>query len=44
MAGGALIGGYVGARTARRVGPVIIRRAIVVIGFVITVVMLWRMK
>lgn len=44
MAGGALIGGYVGARTARRVGPVIIRRAIVVIGFAITIVMLWRMR
>lgn len=44
MAGGALVGGYVGARTARRVGPVVIRRAIVVIGFVITVVMLWRMR
>lgn len=44
MAGGALIGGYVGARTARRVGPVVIRRAIVVIGLVITVVMLWRMR
>jgi hypothetical protein len=44
MAGGALIGGYVGARTARRVGPVIIRRAIVVIGFAITIAMLWRMR
>lgn len=44
MAGGALIGGYVGARTARRVGPVVIRRAIVVIGLVIAIVMLWRMS
>ena len=44
MAGGALIGGYVGARIARRVGPVIIRRAIVVIGFAITIAMLWRMR
>ena len=43
MAVGAVLGGYLGARTARRVGRVVIRRAIVVIGFVITVVMLWRM-
>src|ERR1700716_1404739 len=33
MAVGALAGGYVGARTARRVGRTFIRRAIVVIGF-----------
>jgi uncharacterized protein len=44
MAVAALLGGYVGARTARRVGRVFIRRAIVVIGFVITAVMLWRMR
>lgn len=44
MAVAALLGGYVGARTARRVGPLVIRRAIVVIGFVITAVMLWRMR
>jgi uncharacterized membrane protein YfcA len=44
MAVAALLGGYVGARTAQRVGRVFIRRAIVVIGFVITVVMLWRMR
>jgi uncharacterized membrane protein YfcA len=44
MAVGALAGGYVGARTARRVGRTFIRRAIVVIGFVITIVMLWRMR
>jgi len=44
MAVGALAGGYVGARTARRVGRVFIRRAIVVIGFAITIVMLWRMR
>jgi uncharacterized membrane protein YfcA len=43
MAGAALAGGYVGARTAQRVGRVFIRRAIVVIGFAITIVMLWRM-
>jgi uncharacterized protein len=44
MAAGALIGGYVGARAARRVGRTFIRRAIVVIGFAITIVMLWRMR
>lgn len=44
MAGAALAGGYVGARTAQRVGRVLIRRAIVVIGFAITIVMLWRMR
>jgi len=44
MAVGATAGGYVGARTARRVGRVFIRRAIVAIGFAITIVMLWRMR
>jgi uncharacterized protein len=44
MAVAALLGGYVGARTARRVGRTFIRRAIVVIGFLITIVMLWRMR
>jgi uncharacterized protein len=44
MAVAALAGGYVGARTAQRVGRVFIRRAIVAIGFVITIVMLWRMR
>jgi uncharacterized membrane protein YfcA len=44
MAVAALAGGYVGARTAQRVGRVFIRRAIVVIGFAITIVMLWRMR
>jgi uncharacterized membrane protein YfcA len=44
MAVAALAGGYVGSRTARRVGRVFIRRAIVVIGFAITIVMLWRMR
>ena len=44
MAVGAVLGGYFGARTARKVGRVMIRRAIVVIGFVITLVMLWRMR
>jgi uncharacterized membrane protein YfcA len=44
MAGAALAGGYLGARAAQRVGRVFIRRAIVVIGFAITIVMLWRMR
>jgi uncharacterized membrane protein YfcA len=44
MAIAATMGGYVGARTAQRVGRVFIRRAIVGIGIVITIVMLWRMS
>ena len=44
MAVGALAGGYFGSRTAQRVGRTFIRRAIVVIGFAITIVMLWRMR
>ena len=44
MAVGALAGGYFGSRTAQRVGRVFIRRAIVVIGFAITILMLWRMR
>ena len=43
MAGAALIGGYFGAQMAVRVGQTNIRRAIVVIGFVITFVMLWKL-
>lgn len=43
MAGAALIGGYFGAKMAVRVGQIVIRRAIVLIGLVITVVMLWRL-
>src|SRR5256886_15709900 len=44
MAVAALLGGYFGARTAQRVGQTFIRRAIVAIGLVITIVMLWRMR
>jgi uncharacterized membrane protein YfcA len=44
MAIAATTGGYVGALMAQRVGRVFIRRAIVVIGLVITVVMVWRMR
>src|SRR6266567_4729673 len=40
----AIDGGYFGAGNARRVGRVFIRRAIVVIGFVITIAMLWKMR
>ena len=43
MAGAALLGGYVGANAAVRVGQVIIRRAIVTIGFLITIVMVWQL-
>jgi uncharacterized membrane protein YfcA len=43
MAGAALIGGYFGARMAVRVNQITIRRAIVIIGFVITFVMLWKL-
>lgn len=43
MAGAALIGGYCGAKMAVRVGQTTIRRAIIIIGFVITIVMVWRL-
>lgn len=43
MAGAALIGGYCGARMAVRVNQVNVRRAIVVIGFVITFAMIWKL-
>lgn len=43
MAGAALMGGYFGARMAVRVNQTTIRRAIVIIGFVITFVMLWKL-
>jgi uncharacterized protein len=42
MTTAAIAGGYFGASTARRVGRVVVRRAVVVIGFVIGLVMLWR--
>ena len=42
MVGAALLGGYVGAHLAVRVGQVVVRRAIITIGFVITFVMVWR--
>jgi uncharacterized membrane protein YfcA len=43
MACGALLGGYFGASMAVRIGQATVRRAIVVIGFVITFVMLWKL-
>ena len=43
MAVGALLGGYAGASMAVRIGQTVVRRAIVVIGFAITFVMLWRL-
>ena len=43
MAGAATLGGYFGAHMAVRVAQVTIRRAIVAIGFVITLVMLWQL-
>jgi len=43
MAGAATLGGYFGARMAVRVAQIRVRRAIVLIGFVITFVMLWRL-
>lgn len=42
MALGAIAGGYFGAHTARRVGQLFVRRAVVLIGLVIGIVMLWR--
>ena len=44
MACGALIGGYFGASMAVRVGQIWVRRGIVVIGLVIFVVMVWRLR
>ena len=44
MAGAALLGGYVGARLAVRIGQVRVRRGIVVIGLVIFFVMLWKLR
>ena len=42
MAAGSLLGGYAGASVAVRIGKVFVRRAVIIIGFVITFVMLWR--
>jgi hypothetical protein len=42
MAVGAIVGGYYGASAARRVGRTVIRRVVIIIGFLIGCVMLWR--
>jgi uncharacterized protein len=44
MACGALVGGYFGASMAKRVGQKWVRRAIVLIGWVIFFVMIWRLR
>jgi hypothetical protein len=44
MTVGAVAGGYYGASAARRLGRVFVRRAIVVIGLVIGLLMLWRLR
>ena len=43
MAGAALIGGYAGSKGAVHLGQSVVRKAIVVIGFVITFVMVWEL-
>lgn len=44
MACGALMGGYFGAGMAVRIGQLWVRRGIIVIGLVIFVVMVWRLR
>ena len=44
MAGGALLGGYFGASVAVRVEQIWVRRGIVVIGFVIFIAMIWKLR
>src|SRR5499426_1124231 len=44
MACGALAGGYFGASMAMRIGQTWVRRGIVLIGFVIFVVMIWKLR
>ncbi len=44
MIAGATAGGYVGASGARRLRPSLVRRAVIVIGFMITALMLWRVR
>jgi uncharacterized membrane protein YfcA len=44
MAIGALAGGYFGASMAVRIGTMWVRRGVVVIGFVIFVVMVWKLR
>ncbi len=42
MAVGAILGGYYGASAARYFGRLVIRRLVIIIGFVIGCIMLWR--
>ncbi len=42
LAGGAILGGYVGAGTARRIGQKNVRRLIIAIGFSLTILLLVR--
>jgi uncharacterized protein len=42
MATGAVLGGAIGAGTARRVGPRVVRRAVMTIGVALAVAMFWR--
>lgn len=44
MAVAALAGGYFGAKMAMRVGQQVVRKGVVVIGFVIFVVMIWKLR
>lgn len=44
MACGALLGGYFGASMAKRVGQKWVRRAIVLIGWIIFFVMIWKLR
>ena len=44
MAFGSLAGGYFGARMAVRVGQAWVRKGVIVIGFVIFVAMVWKLR
>ena len=44
MAFGALAGGYFGASMAVRVGQAWVRKGVIVIGFVIFIAMVWKLR
>ena len=44
MVAGAIAGGYAGASGARRLRPSLVKRAVIGIGFMITLLMLWRVR
>ena len=44
MAAGAIMGGYYGAEIARKLGRTFVRRAVILIGFTIGCLMLWRLS